>query len=143
MFEYSLETALTIDWSDIDLLGHVNNLAIMRYMQTARVLFFERLGMSPDSKEQGVGPIMASVQGQFRKQLQYPGTVRVLSAITELRTTSMTMKHLILSASGEVAAEGHDVIVIYDFQRRVKHPIPDSLRQAIEAMPRKTFSPGR
>lgn len=140
MFECTLETELTIDWSDIDLLGHVNNLAIMRYMQTARVLFFEALGMSPDSKEQGIGPIMASVQGQFRKQLQYPGRVRVLSVIDEMRTTSMSMKHLVLSASGEVAAQGSDVIVIYDFVRQVKHPIPDSLRSAILAMPKKTIA---
>jgi acyl-CoA thioester hydrolase len=69
MIEYSVETKLRIDWSDLDALGHVNHLAIMRYIQTARVLYFELLGMSSRIKGLHVGPIMASVSAQFKKQI--------------------------------------------------------------------------
>lgn len=137
MVEYSMETEIRIDWSDLDPLGHVNNLAIMRYMQTARVAFFERLRMSPNNKAQGIGPIMASVSGQFRKQIHYPGKVRVLSTINELKTTSLHMRHYVIDGESEIAAEGHDIIVIFDFERNAKHSIPEDLRKVINEIEAK------
>ena len=134
MIEYSVSTELRIDWSDLDALGHVNHLAIMRYIQTARVLYFELLGMSSRVKGLHVGPIMASVGAQFKKQILYPGNVRVLSTIHELKTTSLHMKHYVIDDEDEIAAEGHDVIVMFDFKSNCKHGITDDLRGKIEAI---------
>lgn len=144
MIEYSMETEIRIDWSDLDPLGHVNNLAIMRYMQTARVLYFDRLGVSPSGRAAGIGPIMASVSGQFKKQLRYPGTIKVLTSIFEMKTTSLHMRHYVVDEIGGIAAEGHDVIVVFDFDRGVKHAIPDGLRRGIEELEgtKKVFEPG-
>ncbi len=143
--EYSAEIDIRIDWSDMDSLGHVNNLAIMRYMQTAKVLFFEKLGMPPADETLDVRPIMASVSGQFRKQIFYPGKVRVLSRVTELKTTSIHMKHYVIDDADEVAAEGLDVLVMFDFKKNAKHPIPEELRKKIEAVEaeRRVFTDDR
>lgn len=132
MIEYSFATNIRIDWSDMDALGHVNNLAIMRYMQTATVLYFENIGMLQNDKSLEIGPIMSSVSGQFKKQLYYPGNVRVLTTIQEMKTTSLHMKHYVLNDENEVAAEGLNILVIFDFKRNVKHPIPEELRKKIE-----------
>ena len=35
---------LRIDWGEQDLLGHVNNVSIIRYLQAGRVLFMENIG---------------------------------------------------------------------------------------------------
>jgi acyl-CoA thioester hydrolase len=142
MIEYSAATEIRIDWSDLDVLGHVNHLAIMRYIQTARVLYFELLGMSARVKGLHVGPIMASVSAQFKKQILYPGTVRVLSTINELKTTSFHMKHYIIDDEDDIAAEGHDVLVMFDFLTNDKHGISDDLRGKIEAIEanRKIFT---
>ena len=32
-----LVTEIQIDWNDLDAFGHVNNLAILRYVKTSRV----------------------------------------------------------------------------------------------------------
>ena len=66
MIGYSAETTIRIDWSHIGSLGHVDNLAIMSYMQTATVLYFEKPGMLPNDAVLEVGPIMASASGQFK-----------------------------------------------------------------------------
>jgi acyl-CoA thioester hydrolase len=39
MDDYKVKSEIRIDWSEIDLFGHINNLAIMKYVQTARVRF--------------------------------------------------------------------------------------------------------
>ncbi|OGK10280.1 MAG: hypothetical protein A2W80_08350 [Candidatus Riflebacteria bacterium GWC2_50_8] len=142
MIEYALETNVRIDWSDLDSLGHVNNLAIMRYMQTVTVLYLEKLGLLPNNKTLEVGPIMASVSGQFKKQIHYPGDVRVISTVNELRTTSFHIKHHVIDEKNDIAAEGHNIIVIFDFKKNVKHAIPADLREKIEKMEsaHKTFN---
>lgn len=37
--DYKLEIKLRIDWSDLDGYGHVNNVSIIKYLQSARVNF--------------------------------------------------------------------------------------------------------
>lgn len=132
MIEYSFVTNIRIDWSDIDLLGHVNNIAIMRYMQTATVLYFESIGLSPNNKELEIRPIMASVSGQFKKQLYYPGNIRVLTMIHELKTTSIHLKHYVINEMKEIAAEGINILVMFDFNKNIKCQIPSEIRLRIQ-----------
>ena len=66
--------SLRIDWGDQDLLGHVNNVSIIRYLQAGRVMFMEKIGL-PAFPGMKTGPIEAATQIQFRKQLFFPGHV--------------------------------------------------------------------
>ncbi len=42
---FSVKLDLRIDWSEIDLFGHVNNLAILKYVQAARVNYLELIDL--------------------------------------------------------------------------------------------------
>lgn len=81
MKEFSIKLELRIDWSEIDLFGHVNNLAILKYVQAARVNYLESIGLMQLQAETGIGPILASISSQFRKPLFYPGSVTVYSKV--------------------------------------------------------------
>lgn len=131
--EYPIRMQLRIDWSEVDCLGHVNNLAIMRYVQTARVDFLEKIGMMAAFKETRIGPVMASVSCQFKKQLFYPGNVTVCSRVDHIKTTSFQILNLILDDAGDVVAEAKDVVVICDFNKGVKHPIPEEFRAKLDS----------
>ena len=41
MDDYATKLDLRIDWSEIDSFGHINNIAIMKYIQAARVNYLE------------------------------------------------------------------------------------------------------
>jgi len=45
---YASRLALRIDWSDIDQFGHVNNVLIIRYVQSARIVLMEELQILKD-----------------------------------------------------------------------------------------------
>jgi len=125
---YSTSIRLRIDWSDLDTFGHVNNLAILRYAQSARVRFMEEVGMMRSKAEAGIGPLLASTSCQFKKQLFYPGHVTVQSRIDQVNNTSFHMRHRILDDALEAVAESHDVLVMFDFNRNVKLGIPQEFR---------------
>jgi acyl-CoA thioester hydrolase len=129
MNESVLILTLRIDWSDLDAFGHVNNLAILRYSQSARINFMEALDLMAVHRAQGIGPVLVSTSCQFRKQLHYPGTVTLHSHVDHVKTTSFHMRHKVLDEAGDCVAEMHDVLVMYDFRKNSKHAIPAELRE--------------
>jgi acyl-CoA thioester hydrolase len=124
----STQIQLRIDWSDQDAFGHVNNLAILRYAQTARVHYLEAIGMMQAHDASGVGPVLASTSCQFRKQLFYPGQVTVQTRVDQLNNTSFHMRHQVLDGAGDVVAEMHDVLVMFDYRKNAKLSVPQVFR---------------
>jgi acyl-CoA thioester hydrolase len=122
---------LRIDWGEQDLLGHVNNVSIIRYLQAGRVLFMENIGL-PALLGMKTGPIEAATEIQFRKQLHYPGNVHVRTAVREVKNTSIILDHQILDDAGDIAVSAMEVIVYFDFVKQVKIPLTDDLRKNIE-----------
>ena len=122
---------LRIDWGDQDLLGHVNNVSIIRYLQAGRVMFMENIGL-PAFPNMKTGPIEAATEIQFRKQLHFPGNVEVRTAIKEVKNTSVILDHQIFDEYGDLAVSGMEVIVHFDFVRQTKIPLTDELRKNID-----------
>ena len=96
-----------IDWSDLDLLGHVNNIAFSRFFQAARVEYCGHIGMNVYLGMK-TGPILAASRVQFTAQLFYPGEVRVFTRVKKAGRTSVVLEHALLDAHGTLAAFGED-----------------------------------
>lgn len=124
---------LRIDWSEMDLYGHVNNVAFMKYVQAARVDYWEQAGITQMHAQTNKGPMLASTQCNFLKPLFYPGTVAIQTRVEFTRNTSFGLFHQLFNDKGELCAEAHDVIVMYDFGRQQKMEIPPGLRARLEA----------
>lgn len=132
-----VELKLRIDWSELDLFGHVNNVAILKYIQAARVSYWEQIGLMSQYETTGIGPMLASTSCEFRKPLFYPGSISVRTGIETIGNTSFVLKHIILNEKGEPAAEAKDVVVVYDFAKGVKSPFTAMLREAVESVEKK------
>jgi acyl-CoA thioester hydrolase len=124
---------IPIDWSDQDAFGHVNNLAILRYAQTARVHYLEAIGMMQAHGASGIGPVLASTSCQFRRQLFYPGQVTVRTRVDQVNNTSFHMRHQVLDGAREVVAEMHDVLVMFDYRKNAKLRVPEVFRDRMAA----------
>lgn len=135
----SVKLELRIDWSEIDIFGHVNNLAIMKYVQAARVNYLELVDLMQLQTEQKIGPILASTNCQFRNPLFYPGLVTVYSTVDSIKNTSFRIQHTVYNDKHEISAEAHDIIVFYDFNKNTKLAIPEAIRRKIEALENQEF----
>jgi acyl-CoA thioester hydrolase len=128
----STKIDIRIDWSEIDLFGHVNNLAIMKYVQAARVNMLEDLKLMQLQAEEKKGPILASIECQFLKPLFYPGQVTVYSNIGAIKNSSFQIHHSIINEDNELTAKAFDVIVFYDFIKNKKLQIYQELRERLD-----------
>lgn len=138
MNDFPSKLELRIDWSEVDQFGHVNNLAILKYVQAARVNYLEQVGLMKSQAEKKIGPVLASINCQYRKPLFFPGQVTVYSRVKWIKNTSFGMQHQVFNEQNELAAEAEDVIVFFDFHLNVKMTISDELRGIIERLEKKT-----
>ncbi|MDP4282234.1 MAG: thioesterase family protein [Bacteroidota bacterium] len=134
---YPVKTDLRIDWSDLDSFGHVNNLSILRYAQSARVKYLEKVGLMQMHHDTKVGPILASCKCDFKKPLFYPGHAIVYSSIPFIKNTSFGFIHKITNSEDEIIAEAQDIIVVYDFNTDRKVQVPQVIRERIEKLEKR------
>ncbi len=139
MPEFNTQLILRIDWSEMDLFGHVNNVSFFKYVQAARVNYWELTGLNKLYKTSNIGPTLAAVNCQFKKSLHYPGSVTIQTKVDWIKNSSLQISHQILNDKNEIAAEGQDVIVMFDYNKNEKVAIPEVIRTVIEKREGKTF----
>lgn len=138
--EYPVTIALPVQWGDQDSFGHVNNTVYFRWFESARIAYCMRLGLS--GKAEAIGPILASITCNFRRQLTFPDTVHIGARVSRIGRTSLTMEHLAISErTGSVVADGPSVLVIFDYDAGKPHAVPGKIRESIEALEGKSFGP--
>lgn len=136
---FPVKLQLRIDWSELDYFGHVNNVSFFKYIQSARVNYWDAIGLTKSHLETNIGPILASCNCDFKQPLHYPGQVTILSRVDFIKNTSFGISHRIMNDKGEISAEAQDIIVMFDFNRNEKVPFPKDLKEAIEKLENKTF----
>ncbi|MEY3459252.1 MAG: Long-chain acyl-CoA thioesterase FadM [Planctomycetota bacterium] len=126
-------TRLPVQWGDQDAFGHVNNVVYFRWLESARIDLLQACPSSVSMTTAGLGPILASIQCDYRRQLRFPDTVWIGSRVARVGRSSVDLEHAILSESqGLVAAQGRCVIVVFDYANQRVSRIPDDLRSAFE-----------
>jgi acyl-CoA thioester hydrolase len=117
-------------FSDLDVLGHVNNVTYLDYLQEARVRMLINVGhMSvPDYSQ-----VLARQEINFRKSLLLGlEPISVEMWVTKIGNTSYTLEYRILDHDGSLSADALSVMVCLDRVKQVPIPIPQSLREALE-----------
>lgn len=132
---YSVVIEIPIAWGEMDSFQHVNNAVYLRYFESARIRYSEKLGLYKHKDETGIGPILGSTSCKYRLPLTYPDTVSVGTKIIDIAEDRFTMKYVIVSHKHQkIAAEGDGVVVMYDYREGKKTAIPEEIRKRILAM---------
>jgi acyl-CoA thioester hydrolase len=137
---YPVVIVQPVQWGEQDALGHVNNVAYFRWYESARIAYFLKIGLMEMHKHERIGPILASVANDYRRQVNYPDTVHVGVRVTRIGRSSLDMEHAIFSQNDDaLVAEGRSTLVVFDYQTNKSHPVPARIRHAIEGLEGKTF----
>jgi len=126
---------IPVAWGEMDAFQHVNNVVYLRWLETARMTYFVRLGVLERMKVDQVGPILARNVIDYRLPVTWPDTVRVDVGVTRVGGSSYTMTYRVWStAQSTVVASGESVLVNYDYANGQPAPLSDEARQAIAAL---------
>lgn len=128
-------TRMALRWGDMDAMGHVNNTVYFRYMEQARIEWFNEVGCLPDPN--GEGPVIVNAHCTFIRQLRYPGEIEVRTYVGPPGRSSFETYIEIrrVDAPEVVAAEGGAKVVWVDFPKEKSAPLPDAFRAILLNQP--------
>jgi acyl-CoA thioester hydrolase len=133
--DFTCLVPISVQWGEMDALGHVNNSMYFRYVETARLLYLEQVGGGDFSSRDDV-PVVAHLALNFRQPIVYPARLLVGVRVPEMRTRSFVMECALFLDGGEtgasaVVADGTSVIVWIDKRTGTAIALPETLREAI------------
>ncbi|MCD9123355.1 thioesterase family protein [Cupriavidus sp. UGS-1] len=124
---------MPIRWGDMDAMGHVNNTVYFRYLEQARISWFESLGCN-GRDENGQGPVIINAHMNFRRQLRYPGDIECRVYAGELGRSSFETRAEIRRSddADTVFADGGAKVVWCDYEAEKSVPLPAAIRALLE-----------
>ncbi len=121
-----------IEWAELDLFGHVNNVAFFFYVQKARLKFCEYLGLTSLNESGKNGFIVASSHCDFLQPLFYPGKVQLIVNVEAVNNSSFVLTYQIINQQQVIAAKAKDVLVVFDYQNRKKVLMDASIKEKLK-----------
>ena len=98
---YPFSIVVGTRFDDMDVNGHINNVAIMRLFQECRVRFHERYAGLPMSRRFAI--VVASMTLEFLRDGEYPQPMEMFSGITAVGRTSHAVTNLMMQEGRAVA----------------------------------------
>jgi len=121
---------IPIRWGDMDAMGHVNNTVYFRYMEQARISWFDAL-LPEEEAWKSTGIVVANVSCNFKRAMNYPGTVEVeLYAGPPGGSSVPTFYEL--KIGGQLYADGAATVVFIDLARQKPVRIPQTIRERLQ-----------
>ena len=130
---WPISVEIAVQWGEMDALNHVNNTVFLRWMETARMNYFIGCGFAELYESEGIGPILANINVDYIKPVEFPDTVTIHNTITRIGNASFEMGYRITSSAmdGATVATGTASCVVFDYKEGKSTPLPDTLRASI------------
>ena len=120
---------IPIRWGDMDAMGHVNNTVYFRYMEQARISWFDAL-VPEEAAWKDTGIVIANASCNFKLPLNYPGTVEVQLRVDPPGGSSVGTFYE-LRMNDALCADGAATVVFIDMRRQKPVRIPDGIRKRL------------
>ncbi len=130
---YKHKAKIEIRFSDLDVLGHVNNAHYLSYFEQARINYFkEAIGNNINWAKKGV--ILASATLDFLKPIFLNDNIFVFTKCQRVGKKSFILLHSIVKETprGEdEVARGTTVMVCFDYENRSSMDVPNEWKDKL------------
>ena len=113
-------------WRDLDAFNHVNNSNFLTYLEEARIQWFASLRKPWVTAD--TAPLLAAAHINYKAPVPYPSELVVELLAEKVGSTSVTIGHRIVDASGLLHADGYVVMVWIDRASGKPVPLPELVR---------------
>lgn len=122
-----------VRWSDMDVMGHVNNAVYFTYLEVARIDFLRARSLKSGMKHDGKGFGLVSIQCDFKKQIRYPADLEIGTRVIHIGNRSFHLEQgVFLKDEAALMAYGRSVMCWVDYEAERAIELPAELRAALE-----------
>jgi acyl-CoA thioester hydrolase len=124
-----------VPYGDVDAMGHLNNVAYLRYLEWARQKYWLTMRASSDFLD--IDFVVARAEIDYRSPVAMGEILEVEIHVSRLGSSSFDFAYRVTAADGRLAAEAKTTQVCYDWSTRLKKPLSEARRREIEAFERR------
>ena len=135
--KYHIIDRYEVHWGDMDAAQHVNNLVYLKWAESGRLTYFEKLGLDVSFQAGEIGPILGWQECKYIFPMTYPDV-----AITAVRTLEVREDRFILECAifsekhQRIACISKQSIIPYDYGALRKAGMPEDWVRSIEKIER-------
>ena len=121
-------TTQRLRFCDTDAIGHVNNAVYSVMCEAGRAELSLRCGLL--APEQGHTVVIARLELDFLREMNWPGEIRIETQVTRIGTRSFTLGQRLLQGDALVATS-LSVLAVIDTESRRALPLTETWRAAL------------
>jgi acyl-CoA thioester hydrolase len=121
-------TSQRLRFCDTDSVGHVNNAVYAVMLEAGRAELMATCGLLDPAAGQGV--VIARLELDFRREMNWPGEVRIETTVARIGTKSIQLRQR-LEYLGETVADALSVLVVIDTATRRPMTVTPGWRAAL------------
>ncbi|MGB0840559.1 MAG: acyl-CoA thioesterase [Chitinophagales bacterium] len=131
--KYNVVTRYPVHWGDMDSANHVNNLIYLRWAESGRIAYFNKMGMDTGFQGGGVGPILGWQDCKYIFPMTFPDTAIVGIRTLEIKVDRLVIETAIFSERHQrIAAISKQTIIPYNYATLKKAALPEAWVEAIK-----------
>ncbi len=121
---------IQIRFSDVDMMGHVNNAVYLNYFETARMHFLTKeLGSKWDWVRKGI--VLRKNEIEYLEPVMLNDIIDIEVKPETIGNTSFTLVYT-LRVGDKVKCKGESRLVCYDYEERTTHQVYDEFKKAFD-----------
>ena len=124
-----------VRYADVDTMRHLNNVAFVRFFESARVAFMQHVFPEHDPTDPADFPVvLAEVHIAYRAPAYFDEEMHTQIRPSNLERSSFrTQFEMRAGEEGRLVAEGYGVYVGYDYMAQRAQPLPAHVRERLQA----------
>jgi len=126
-----VKLSLEVPYGDIDAMGHLNNVAYLRYLEWARQKYW--LAMRGSMEFLDIDFVVARCEIDYRSSSYMGEVLEIEIHVSRMGASSFDFSYRISGADGRRVAEAKTTQVCFDWRERRKAPLSTERRRQIEA----------
>ena len=121
-----------VTWRDLDAARHANNAVFFTWFEMGRTRYWLDLtgGRGPGD----IGFIVARAECDFLRQLSLGDRIHIATRVGEMRGSSFDFLTEVRKESGELAARGIVVAVLFSWEKNEKVALSGELKERVRAL---------
>jgi acyl-CoA thioester hydrolase len=126
-----VKLSVEVPYGDIDAMGHLNNVAYLRYLEWARQKYW--LTMRGSMEFLDIDFVVARCEIDYRSSSHMGEVLEIEIHVSRMGTSSFDFSYRVTGSDGRLVAEATTTQVCFDWRHRRKAPLTTERRREIEA----------
>ena len=125
-----MKLTIEVPYGDIDAMGHLNNVAYLRYLEWARSKYWLAMRGTDDFWQ--IDFVVARSEIDYRSSAHMGEILTIDVRVSRLGNSSFDFSYRVTGPDGRLVAEAKTTQVCYDWDARSAKPLSEERRRQIE-----------